>query len=238
MMNINNKQLSFAAALKSVIVIWTLCWACSDVSAFQTPKSTPAVLPPSNPIAATAKATAAAALAVLLTVGAPVAPALAADGSGAAQIMVDRFPPSTISIQVKEIPVVGSIISGTYTKLDAKAVRELKSPPSVVISAPQDKIKAIKGATEGHVEVNVGGKVGLKTHLDVDIAADKAGVANVRIASDLIPPLPFKNLASSTPPGTGGPESSWNVVTNMGNGESWYYNSKTGVTQYAKPDTI
>lgn len=249
MINKINKQLCFAAAA------WTLCWTCSNnVSAFQITNNRPipaaaALLPPSkNPIAATAKATAAAAtLAVLLTMGEPVAPAFAAgvDGSSsgaAAQIMVDQIPPTTISIQAKEIPVVGSIISGTYTKLDAKAVKALTSPPSVVISGPKDKIKFLKAAaTEGHIEVDIGGQVGLKTHLDVDIAADEAGVAKVRIASDLVPALPFKNLASSNAPSAAtkkGKESSWNVVTNMGNGESYYYNIKTGATQFEKPEKI
>lgn len=83
----------------------------------------------------------------------------------------------------------------------------------------------------------------MKTHLDVDIAADEAGIARVRVASDLVPVLPFKNLASSTPSSTsssskGGKQSTWNVVTNMGNGESYYFNTKTGITQFEKPEQI
>ena len=109
-----------------------------------------------NPIAATAKATAAAAtLAVLLTTF-PCGPAFAASsdrsGGAAAQIMIDQIPPTTISIQANDIPVVGKIISGTYTKLDAKSVKGLTSPPSVVITGPKDKIKFLKAAaTEGHI---------------------------------------------------------------------------------------
>jgi hypothetical protein len=217
----------------SALVLWAICWSFSDVSAFQTPKPIPVASTPSAAVANAARATAAATLAVLLTVGAPVEPAVAA--SGAAQIMVDQIPPSTISIQVGDIPVVGSIISGTYAKLDKNAVKQLKSPPSVVISSPKDTFKAVKAAaSEGHIEIDIGGKVGLKSHVDVDLAATEAGVAKVRVASNLIPSLPFKNLASD-PYATGKEKSQWNLVTNMGNGESYYYNSETGVTQYEKP---
>ena len=224
----NNTKLCFsAAALHSAIVLLALFGSCSNVSAFQTPKPVPAA----NPAAVAGKAAAAAALAVILSVGTP---AFAADG-GAAQIMIDQIPPSTVSIQVGDIPVVGSLVSGTYTKLDAKAVKELTSPPSVVISSPKDKFKALKAATTGgHLEFDIGGKVGLKTHLDVDVAADEAGVARIRVASDLIPPLPFKNIASSSY-AAGGKKSDWNVVTNMGSGESYYYNTNTGTTQNEKP---
>lgn len=212
--------------------LWALFGSCSDVSAFQTPKPVPTAKAPSSSAAIAGKATAAAALAVLLSVGTP---AFAADG-GAAQIMIDQIPPSTVSIQVGDIPVVGSIISGTYSKLDAKAAKELTSPPSVVISSPKDKFKALKAATTGgHLEFDVGGKVGLKTHLDVDVAADEAGVARVRVASDLIPPLPFKNIASASYSEKGGKQSEWSVVTNLGSGESYYYNSNTGATQFEKP---
>lgn len=211
---------------KTILAAAVLCFLGSHVAAFQTPKPTP-----TPAAAAAAKATAAATLAALLVTGTP---ALA--DSGAAQIMIDQVPPTTVSIQVGDIPVVGSLVSGTYTKLDAKAAKELTSPPSVVISSPKDKIKALKAATTGgHLEFDVGGKVGLKTHLDVDIAADQAGVAKVRVASNLIPALPFKNIASANYVEKGSKPSDWSIVTNMGNGESYYYNTKTGATQYEIP---
>jgi hypothetical protein len=37
----------------------------------------------------------------------------------------------------------------------------------------------------------------LKTHLDIDIATDKAGVATVMVALPLIHKLLFKNIASN-----------------------------------------
>jgi hypothetical protein len=201
-----------------------------------------------NSFASVARTAAGAAtLAVLLTVGTPffAAPAFAAStgtSTTAAQIYVDQIPPSTISIQIGDLPIVGNLLSGTYAKVDTTtAIINKNIAPSVVIKSPKDKAKAISAAAGGHVEFDIAGKAGLKTHLDVDVATDEAGVARVRIASDLIPPLPFKNLASSsssTSSSKGGKESKWQIVTNMGNGESYYFNTKTGVTQFEKPDRI
>ena len=178
----------------------------------------------------------AATLAVLLTVGTP-SPAFAS--STAAQIYLDQIPPTTISIEINDLPIVGNLLSGTYAKVDKQTALINKNiAPSVVIKSPKDKVKAISEAAGGHIEVDIAGKAGLKTHLDVDVAADEAGVARVRIASDLIPPLPFKNLASSSSSLNGGKESIWQSVTNMGSGESYYFNTKTGLTQFEKPDKI
>merc|ERR1712176_496739 len=95
---------------------------------------------------------------------------------------------------------------------------DLKTP-SIVIKAPKDVIAAAKNAvSSGHVEVDLNGILG--THLDVDIAAEENGVATIRVASPLIPKLPFKNLASGA--GTGGKESEWSKITNLGSGGSYY----------------
>lgn len=178
--------------------------------------------------AATAAATAA--LTVLLSTGMALPPAALASDM-AAQISLDRLPPTSISIQIGDLPVIGSLLSGTYSKVPDGSIAN----PSVVIKSPKDKVKAISSiATGGHLEFDVGGK--LSTHLDVDIAADEAGVAKVVIRSGLIPKLPFKNMASSMiGQPTGGKESQWNIVTNLGSGESYYYNVKSGVTQYERP---
>lgn len=85
------------------------------------------------------------------------------------------------------------------------------------------------------MEFDVNGKI-LSTHLDVDVAANEPGVAKIRVTSNLIPKLPFTNLASSAVGSpTGGKESAWNVVTNLGSGESYYFNAKTGATQLERP---
>eukprot|EP00977_Amphora_coffeiformis_P019134 scaffold6915_cov170-Amphora_coffeaeformis.AAC.11 len=165
-------------------------------------------------------------------------PALASTASltasdTAAQISLNSIPPNSVSVQIKDLPVIGKLASGVYSKVPDSI--EIKKP-SIVIQSPKDKSKAIQNIVKtGHLEFDVSGVI--STHLDIDVAAEKAGVMNVRIASDLIPKLPFKNAASfagaSVP--TGGKESPWNMVMNMGTGEVYYYNEKSGVTQYTKP---
>lgn len=158
-------------------------------------------------------------------------PALASDT--AAQITLKNIPPTSISIQIGDLPVVGNLVSGTYTKVPDGSVGK----PSIVIQSPKDKVKAIAAAaTGGHLEFDVAGV--LNTHIDVDVAAEQAGTAKVVAQSSLIPKLPFQNMASKSGYPTGGKESPWNIVTNMGSGESYYYNEKTGVTQYQRPDKI
>ena len=100
------------------------------------------------------------------------------------------------------------------------------------IKSPKDKVGAIKEATGGHLEFDVDGI--LATHLDIDVAADEAGVLTAKVKSPLIPQLPFKNSASSAPAASGR-SSNWFMVTNMGDGEVYYFNSKTDVTQTEKP---
>lgn len=157
----------------------------------------------------------------------------AATSSTAAQVSLESIPPTSISVQIKDLPVIGKLASGQYSKIpDSVEV----SKPSIVIKSPSDKGKAIQNIVKtGHLEFDVTGVI--NTHLDIDVAAEKAGIMNVRIASDLIPKLPFQNAASfagaNSP--TGGKESPWNMVKNMGTGEEYYYNEKTGVTQYNRP---
>jgi hypothetical protein len=155
----------------------------------------------------------------------------------AAQISLQSIPPSTVSIQIQDLPVVGNLISGVYTKVSDKLAPDTK--PSVVIQSPKDKVAAIAAiAKGGHLEFDVTGKI--STHLDIDVAADETGTLKVLVQSPLIPKLPFKNLASTafSSPIVGGKESAWNIVTNLGTGESYYYNMKTGVTQYQRPDRL
>jgi len=153
----------------------------------------------------------------------------------AGQISLNNFPPSNLEINAKEIPIVGNIISGTYSKLEKNA-----ASPSVSISLPKDKIEALKSVIlNGHVELDVNGL--LSTHLDVDIGSNEAGAATVRVASPLIPKLPFKNSVSRgelTVLSPSNKASDWSKVVNLGNGNPYYWNSKTGETTYDAPDKI
>lgn len=174
-----------------------------------------------------AKAVATAALGVLLA----TEPA-SATSKMAAQIQLNSIPPTSVEVNIRDLPLIGDVLSGTYTR-----VPEPVKNPSVSISSPKDKIGAIKAAaTNGHLEFDVSGVLG--THLDIDLAAEEAGVARVRVESNLIPQLPFKNLAASSPLKSTGKDSDWFTVTNMGSGESYYYNEKTGDTTFQKPKTL
>jgi hypothetical protein len=177
-----------------------------------------------------ASATAAAiGLAVLLSTAEP---ALASSRT-AGQISLDSLPPTTISIQIKDLPVIGNLLSGTYARVPDGSV---VGKPSIVIKSPSDKIGAIKSVLgDGHVEFDINGI--LKTHLDVDISAEEPGVAKVRVASNLIPQLPFKNAATLSVKPTG-KTTSWDRLTNLGSGETYYYNEATGVSQAQRPTDL
>mmetsp|Transcript_1934 Transcript_1934/g.7459 ORF Transcript_1934/g.7459 Transcript_1934/m.7459 type:complete len:228 (+) Transcript_1934:55-738(+) len=179
----------------------------------------------------------AAAAALSLTLGVTPASALS---KTAAQISLNAVPPTTIDVQVKDLPVVGALLSGTYTKVADGSV----AAPAVTIKSPADKVNAVKAiATTGHLEFDVDGL--LATHLDVDVAVDTPGVAMIRVASPLIPKLPFKNAASpaavvpavaeTTTKKYSGKTSAWKSVTDLGTGTTYYYNDKTGATQFEKP---
>lgn len=218
------------------VLLFVACCCAVSAAAYQ-PSSRRGPPPPAA--ARAASAAAAAALSVLLSTG-----SLPAAGSDmAAQISLDRLPPTSISIQIGDLPVIGSLLSGTYSKVADGSITN----PSVTITSPKDKVRAISSiATGGHLEFDVGGM--LSTHLDVDVAADEAGTARVVVKSGLIPRLPFKNMASASSsassstakssPIVGGKESPWNIVTNLGNGESYYYNLKSGVTQFDRPNKL
>ena len=196
------------------------------ITAYSTPKPVPShyKMRTASPKVATA---AAVALSLLFSF---TEPALATS-KDAAQISLESLPPATISVQIADLPIIGSLLSGTYTKVPDGSVG---GKPSVVIKSPADKISAVKSfVTGGHLEFDVKGL--LNTHLDVDVGAAEPGVAKVRIASPLIPVLPFKNAATMTS-APSGKETPWAVVTNLGSGESYYYNEDTGVSQFERPE--
>jgi hypothetical protein len=138
----------------------------------------------------------------LATPGTSVA-ATTVHSSTAAQIHLNSLPPSTISVQIDDLPLIGGILSGTYRKIDDASLASTMNDKvvPVLIQSPEDKVSAVKNAaTKGHLEFDVEGV--LQTHVNVDVAASKSGVAAIRVESPLIPKLPFRNEASSLiPPG-------------------------------------
>ena len=205
-------------------------------TAFSAPKTTPAVkTDAANANVGVAQkafaAAAASASLVSVLIGGPLE--AGATSKTAGQISLNSIPPTSVKVDIRDLPVIGDVLSGTYTRVSDASD---KSPASVSITSPKDKVGAIKAAaTGGHLEFDVDGLVA--THLDIDVAADEAGVLTARVSSPLIPKLPFKNGASSAPK-VGGKASDWSSVTNLGDGKVYYYNSKTDETTYQKPATI
>jgi hypothetical protein len=120
----------------------------------------------------------------------------------AAHISLAKLPPSAIDVEIGDLPVIGKLLSGLYTKVDGLGLgndinnNNNKQVAAITIESPKDKFGAIRAATTaGHLEFDIDGLI--TTHVDVDIAADKAGVATVRVSSPLIPRLPYKNKASA-----------------------------------------
>jgi hypothetical protein len=118
------------------------------------------------------------------------------DSLSAAHISLNSLPPAAISVEIEDLPVLGKLLSGLYTKVDDVASdNENRQTAAVTIESPQDKVAAIKAiASRGHLEFDIDGL--LNTHLDVDVATDTAGSATIRVASPIIPALPFQNAAS------------------------------------------
>jgi hypothetical protein len=92
-----------------------------------------------------------------------VEPAFASSGT-AAQIQLNSVPPSTVQLQIGDLPVIGNLLSGTYARIDPGAAAAVGKAlggdgeaaykaASMIIKSPSDKVAAIKDlATTGHLE--------------------------------------------------------------------------------------
>lgn len=102
----------------------------------------------------------------------PVVEPAFASSETSAQIQLNSVPPSTVQLQIGDLPVIGNLLSGTYARIDPGAAAAVGralggdgesayKAASVIIKSPSDKVAAIKDlATTGHLEF---GKTG---HLD------------------------------------------------------------------------
>ena len=139
----------------------------------------------------------------------------------AAKIHIDSIPPTSIQLDLTDIPVIGGMLSGSWAK-----VGPLKTNPSVTVKSPKEKFSAIRKFLEfGRLEFDISGM--LTTHVEVDVEANQKGVASVNFKSALIPKWPF-----------GRSKSDWNRVTNLGTGETYFFNQVSGVAQYEEPDEL
>lgn len=138
---------------------------------------------------------------------------------------INQIPPQSIEVDLNDVPIVGPALSGTYAKVRTATMSSSKKP-SVVIASPKDKWGAVQEAAEsGNLEFGLRGL--LTSSLDVKLEPNQPGVAPVQIKSPLIPKWPF-----------GKRKWDWSKVTNMGNGDVYYFNTKTGATQYEEPHDL
>jgi len=169
-----------------------------------------------RPVSKAFAAAAASASLALVLAGSPLA--AEATSKTAAQISLNSIPPTAVKVQ--DVPLIG----GTYTMVND----EDAPSPSVIVAFPKDKIGAVKSILGGHLEVDVSGIV--DTHVDIDLFSDEAGTLTAKVSNPLIPKLPLKKSSGAT-----GKTSDWASVTNLGDGDMYYFNSKTGETTFEKP---
>ena len=100
----------------------------ASASAFSAP-SKPAVAkkaPAANPVAAAVATAAASASLAFVLAGSPLD--AHATSKTAGQISLNSLPPTSVQVNIKDLPVVGDLLSGTYTKVSDADVKS----PSVV----------------------------------------------------------------------------------------------------------
>ena len=148
----------------------------------------------------------------------------AATAALAGAVVASPLAAVALSVDVTDInspPVVDLPVLGRF------GVSPSKAKPTVKVSG--DLVGTALSAKDGKVKVTVSTpKIGPLPALDDEVLdiriASSPGTGGVSISNPAIPKLPV-----------GGGTSDWNVVQNLGSGATYYFNSKTGVTQYANP---
>ena len=148
----------------------------------------------------------------------------AATAALAGAVVASPLAAVALSVDVTDInspPVVDLPVLGRF------GVSPSKAKPTVKVSG--DLVGTALSAKDGKVKVTVSTpKIGPLPALDDEVLdiriASSPGTVGVSISNPAIPKLPV-----------GGGTSDWNVVQNLGSGATYYFNSKTGVTQYANP---
>lgn len=137
----------------------------------------------------------------------------------AARVTINRLPPQSFELDLTDVPIVGKALSGTYAKIKAP----LGKKASVQVASPKDKLGAIQAASDtGKLQFGLDGL--FQTNVDIELEPNQPGIVPIEVKSPLIPKLPF-----------GKQKSDWNQVKNMGNGEVYYFNARTGDRQFEKP---
>ena len=147
---------------------------------------------------------------------------------------------TSVKIPGAKIPGVKiPVFSGGVADIGVKFDKKNKGPTDIGVKLPGDLKGAADGALKGDLALVVKspamsfnvpllGKLSIPAinneRFDIDITTS-AGRAVIEVKNDNIPALPFPGKKSSQ----------WQAISNLGNGETYYYNTKTGATQYEYP---
>ena len=146
-----------------------------------------------------------------------------------ARLTINNLPPQSVEIDLQDVPLIGKALSGTFVKINPRSSqtqKTLSNKPSIQIGSPPDKLGALQNVADtGKLQFGLDGI--LQSSLDIQLQPNQPGVAPLEIKSPLIPKWPF-----------GRRKSDWSQVTNLGNGEIYFFNAKTGETTLEKPDDV
>ena len=178
-------------------------------------------------------------------------PALAAPPRDALNVEIVRPPAGLREGRVTgfttavKIPGIAPVFGGGRTDVEVRfnpaGSKGAKSGTSdIEVKLPGDLKGAADAALRGHVSAQlkspdlslslpVLGKISIPAvngeRIDVDVSTPSPGRAVIVVTNKNIPSLPFPGKKTSN----------WQAVTNMGDGDCYYYNIKTGVIQSEVP---
>jgi hypothetical protein len=136
------------------------------------------------------------------------------------------------------LPVVGSVrleLNVAVTKVSSEEAAEA----DVVVSLPSDLVKAGKLAAGGIAGAALDAPGLTSGRFELAVDTPRKGEADITLTSNLIPKLPVQKTKGlgryCFECGNGAEPSDWFVARNLGNGVTFYGNSKTGVSQFDVP---
>ena len=166
------------------------------------------------------------------------APALAAGDDLSVKVNSLNLPTKELTIDVGGVPPLFS--GGRVTAQLSFDTKKQKDAADISIALPKDLKAAADGAAKGDVALTLQ-TVPIKVALPAPIGTQKipgVGPARLDVDVNLLPGKAIAEIRSPAIPGIklpGKKVSDWNMVVNMGSGEAYYFNKKTGTTTYEAP---
>ena len=114
----------------------------------------------------------------------------------AGQISLNSIPPTSVKVDVKDLPVIGSLVSGTYTRVDDKDV----TSPSISIKSPKDKIGAIKAVRRSGISITTSVSLGVAAGDAIGESVFISDVTSTSSSNATEPAPAFSNSWTRPPP--------------------------------------